>query len=156
MTTMTTDSNLDGWLTVREWPGQHSQFLRCLGFYMYLFLYLYFSDSSVQGEKITTTILVFYLHRRKKKHLSIISFDLSSEKKKLKDETHEFTFITFWNSYGLSWKKAFIMWCSSCLTYLVILDILVLYLFTWVLRWWLQNKKKKLKDAFVQIHPNHL
>ena len=23
------DSDLDGWLTVREWPGQHSQFLQC-------------------------------------------------------------------------------------------------------------------------------
>ena len=44
MTTMTTDSNLDSWLTVREWPGQHSQFLRC---FLHKYLLLRFKVSSV-------------------------------------------------------------------------------------------------------------
>ena len=62
------------------------------------------------------------------------------------------TFITFWNSHGLFWKEAFIMWCSSCATYLDILNILALHLFTWAL---CKTRKRNWRMRFKCVSTTH-
>ena len=53
------DSDLDGWLTVREWPAQHSQILRC-----FLFMWRPTQSTICIMETLRAELFIHHCQRR--------------------------------------------------------------------------------------------
>ena len=124
---------------------------------MYLFLYLSSSDSSVQGEKNHLNNFGFLHPSQEKETFWLYTFwpefwEKRNWRMRSTKSSQTPTFITFWNSHGLFWKEAFIMWCSSCATYLDIVNILALHLFTWAL---CKTRKRNWRMRFKCVCTTH-